>query len=350
MHSYNSMIFVTYSSTAYQTLQVSSGFVDSPSGRFAYEPYPLGNFSKPGFTGEVQRMRTLLEQNALEHLSPIDCINAYNVKYQSTYGSVLLVSDNESPVVHNTCVDWDCNPTFNSGWMCDIDSSAVPYDPQDRYQTLTVSYDPKSTDSSRCLLLAKELRNNASNWTPNFRGGLDNTLKTAYCLAERVDDECSVQSNPYVAIIILGLNLAKAIAMLVTSQKVTGRSLVTIGDGISSFLETPDQYTRGMCLASYRDFKRMHRKWNLVPKTYAPTRVWGFSAAGKKRWIGCIALYVLCVLLCQIHFELTENQIHLQSRICFLRNARLVNLALARCYSVRPRHIQWRRRELVCRR
>jgi hypothetical protein len=97
-----------------------------------------------------------------------------------------------------------------------------------------------------------------------------------------------------VAIIILALNLAKAIAVLVVSWKVSSRSLVTIGDGICSFLETPDQYTKGMCLASYHEIRRTKREWKSVPKTYTPTRIFCFSAAGKRRWLGCIALYVCC--------------------------------------------------------
>jgi hypothetical protein len=277
--SYNSMVFITYSSTAYWTLQVSSGFVNNASGVFTYEPHPL-NLSSPDFTNEVQRMRTLMEQNALERLSPIDCINAYNVKYQYKYGSVLLVSDNATAIVYDMCQERTlsgysiqsedyCKPTSTPSWICDA------------------SHDPQSVSSSDCYLDTKELHNEASNWKP-FEG----TVKTDYCLAERKNGHCSVQSSSHVAIIILTLNLVKAIAMFVVSWKVTNRSLITIGDGICSFLETPDQYTKGMCLASYHEIRKMKRKWRPVPKTYTPARIFYFSAAGKRRWIWCIALYV----------------------------------------------------------
>jgi hypothetical protein len=222
-------------------------------------------------------MRNLLGQNALERLSPVNCIDAYNVKYQSKYGSVLLVSDNATAIVYDLCQrhtfpgsslqpeDY-CKPTSNPGWICDA------------------NYYPSSFSYSDCNY---ELHVNASDWKP-FEG----TLKADYCLAERIDGHCSVQSNPHVAIIILALNLAKAIAMLVVSRKMISRSIVTIGDGISSFLETPDQYTKGMCLASYHEIKRMKREWRPVPRIYTPARVFCFSTAGKTRWIGCIALYV----------------------------------------------------------
>jgi hypothetical protein len=273
------MVFMTYSSTAYWTLQVSSGFVNNASGVFTYEPQPL-NLSLPDFPNEVQRMRTLLRQNALERLSPIDCINAYNVKYQSKYGSVLLVSSNATAIVYDMCQgrtipDYSlqpedyCKPTSNPNWICDA------------------NYRPQAVGSGDCLQETKELQSNASDWKP-----VEGTIKTDYCLVERKAGHCSVQSSSHVAIIILALNLTKAIAMLLVSWKATGRSLITIGDGICSFLETPDQYTKGMCLASYHEIRKMKKKWIPVPKTYTPARIFCFSAAGKRRWIWCIALYV----------------------------------------------------------
>lgn len=284
------MVFVTYSSTAYWTLQVSSGFVDGEALHFAYDPYPLAYKSQPAFTAEVQRMRTLLENNALERLGPISCIDAYNIKYQSTYGSVLLVSDNATAVVHNTChqpcLDDNtcpfadhCRPTFNSGWMCNS----------------VYGFVPQAVASGRCTLLTQELRNNASDWKPSI-DGLDGTLKTAYCLAERKEGRCSVHSSPHVAMIVLALNSTKAIAMLAVSRMISGRSLVTIGDAICSFLKTPDRYTKGLCLASRRDFKRMRGDWQSSPKTFARNRVRYFTTAGKTRWLGCIALYVFSIL------------------------------------------------------
>jgi hypothetical protein len=148
------MIFMTYTSTAYWTLQVSSGFVDNSSGDFAYGPQPL-NVSLPDFTNEVQRMKILLGQNALERLSHIDCMNAYNVKYQAKYGSVLLVSDDATAIVYDLCQGRTfpgfslqpedcCKPTSNPSWICDP------------------NYYPQSISSSDCLFETKELHNNAS--------------------------------------------------------------------------------------------------------------------------------------------------------------------------------------------
>ncbi|KAF2023167.1 hypothetical protein EK21DRAFT_119025 [Setomelanomma holmii] len=292
---YNSMIFFTSGSNAYWTLQVSAGFVDDRSGLFAYEPSPPNNVSQPAFTNEVQRMRTLLQRDALERLDPIDCINAYNVKYQSTYGSVLLVSDNTTATVYDTC-HWPrvndntsdsvldspvrgCGPTFNSGWMCNV-----------------YYYDSQATGSSGCVVLASELRNNASNWRPNTKASLDETMPTTYCLAERIHGRCSVQSSPHVAAIVLALNLVKAIAMLVVSRIVFDRSLVTIGDAMCSFLETPDQLTKGLCLASRRDFKRRLADWQHIPQPYTRTRIRCCSAVGKMRWVGCITLYTVSLV------------------------------------------------------
>jgi hypothetical protein len=94
-----------------------------------------------------------------------------------------------------------------------------------------------------------------------------------------------------VAVIVLALNLAKGIVMLVVSRRASNRALITIGDVISSFLETPDRYTEGLCAASYKDFKRMRESWGHAPKVYTRIPIRYFSAA-KIQWTMCIGLYV----------------------------------------------------------
>jgi hypothetical protein len=206
---------------------------------FTYELCSPANISRnqPDFINEVWRMRTLLQNGALELLEPIDCINTYNVKYQSKFGSVFLVSDSVTAMFYDTChwpqqcIDYncpveDCNnygpsycpvrnqcqPTFNPGWMC----NTGPW-----------GYSVEMTEFSSCTLFPEKLRNNASNWRLNTYGRLDSTITTAYCLAEKIDGRCYVQNSPHVAVIVLALNLAKGIVMLVVSRRASNRALIT---------------------------------------------------------------------------------------------------------------------------
>lgn len=284
------MLFVTYTTNTYWTIQVSNSLADNPTGPFEYQPYAnISNATDPDFVAEVQRMRTLLSEGALEVMQPAQCIDAYNVRYQTTYGSVLLVSDDSTPIVHDNChyecsqnrtcpvPVRSCGPAYDSGWMCDSDEG-------------------QWGEISECLVRAPQLRNNASSWKPSYRTNSSNQLNgeipTNYCLAEKKEGLCFVQGSPTIAIVVLVMTLAKAIAMILVVRCITADSFVTIGDAISSFLAMPDPYTRSMCLASYADFRKMRDHWDHTPKMYNPTRACCFNVTGRVRWIACVTWYV----------------------------------------------------------
>lgn len=293
------MIFITYSSNIYWPIQVSSAFVENQSSPFLYEPqFENVTSSNPAinntlfdreiiFDKEVGRLKTLLKQNSLERLETASCIDAYNVKYQTSYGSVLLVSANSSSTVHQECsrkCSFDCDGRrFQGGSVC----SSVN-DPT----WMCANAERLRGSVSSCLTQAQELRSNATHWIPNGNV-LDGTLSTSYCLAEKKEGLCILQTSPHMAIVVLALNLIKAITMLVVSRLHTRRSLVTIGDFIRSFLKTPDQYTKSMCLASFQDIRKVRKEWAMSPKSYAQTRVRCLAAGGKLQWTGGILLYVV---------------------------------------------------------
>ncbi|CAI6331874.1 unnamed protein product [Periconia digitata] len=290
--SYNSMIFMTDTTNEYWPIQVSSAFANNSSAPFSYDPSfeNAALFSEqrvlPGwrekftvqkqtFETEVERLRSLLEKHELERLEPMDCIRAFNVKYQTSYGSVLLVSNNSTSVVHNQC-DWVCldgmngcevcYPRYSSSWMCPGVEETL----------------------GGCLPFAQELLGNATRWKPG--DVLDGSLTTRYCLAERKEATCMLQTNPYVGIIVITMTLVKAVVMFLVSRQYTGCSLVTVGDAIRYFLETPDPYTTKMCLASYRDFQKMRKEWNLTPKKYTPTHFRCCLPGGRLQWASSIIL------------------------------------------------------------
>lgn len=90
---------------------------------------------------------------------------------------------------------------------------------------------------------------------------------------------------------VIAANVVKLSAMLVILCHYNQPTLLTLGDGVASFLERPDPATKQMCLWSKKNFRkraewRQKDRWNTVPKKYEPKLYpeWSGSAATKVRW------------------------------------------------------------------
>ena len=78
-----------------------------------------------------------------------------------------------------------------------------------------------------------------------------------YCLSENVPETCSYSGSVPILIVVIVCNALKVIVMLVAAFRLRGNSLITIGDAIESFLNQPDESTRGSCLLSKSDVRKM---------------------------------------------------------------------------------------------
>lgn len=74
-------------------------------------------------------------------------------------------------------------------------------------------------------------------------------------------------------------------------------------DAVVSFLETPDRYTRGMCVADDKVFKK--ENWGLStdtdtplpPRHLNPRRVFWRNAASKRSWLGCLSTTAIALII-----------------------------------------------------
>ena len=133
--------------------------------------------------------------------------------------------------------------------------------------------------------------------------------KIEQCWAERVSERCTLNFHLYFALIVIVANITKVVAMSLTFWRHKKSALMTIGDAVASFLNKPDESTRGVCLFSA---SMMHLRWewrtdgfktslqremtqktrldNLKPTSYKPERWrWGHSAS-VMRWVSCFTL------------------------------------------------------------
>lgn len=131
--------------------------------------------------------------------------------------------------------------------------------------------------------------------------------KVSRCLVqppESIDTRCRFEYSPPIMITVCVLNFVKALVMMFIwawrkrqdplHQDLLKEHIYTLGDAISSFMRTPEERTRDMCLATKHDF--IHRRtWkNLFVKQQpdpsresrpwaADPRFWMQAASGR-RW------------------------------------------------------------------
>ena len=132
----------------------------------------------------------------------------------------------------------DGNAGYNTSWMCNIRYNATACPPNQRV-------------------------NATRPWTPHG-------LNVDHCLSQLVDEHCKIQFSVLIMVVVLSCNFVKTVIMSLIAWKKPTEPLVTLGDAIASFLDEPDDTTRGNCLASKSGFRKMG-KWKEVVARWNPT-------------------------------------------------------------------------------
>lgn len=112
-----------------------------------------------------------------------------------------------------------------------------------------------------------------------------------YCLSEGIMDmseKCGLHLNSTIMFVVCAMNVVKCLSILftlLTSIRQTKQEyLVTIGDGIASFLMRVDPHTKGFCLQGWRYFEK--RSWLRNPVEWnGPQAIRKFRASSWTSWI-----------------------------------------------------------------
>ena len=241
-----------------------------------YQGYPINSEESPNYESMLKNFQ-FQNVSRIQTLSNSACIAAYGGSFVTNRGSVLAVSPNPDPPGNNSVLAIFFPPTIKLGdtggsWVCG--SSPLDFGPN-------------------CDVSAIEA--NASHW--KVEG-----YPIAYCLSQQVEEICRFEFSMQLLVAVILCNLIKAICMAFTIWQQKVPTLVTIGDAISSFLDSPDPTTIKNCMMSRADVVR--RKWGQKKrfpgdqtKTQGPLiKPWcrkqkrWFSSASAKRWMVCISL------------------------------------------------------------
>lgn len=123
-----------------------------------------------------------------------------------------------------------------------------------------VNSDPKTIQDHECI--SPDRAN-----TLLYRAHHENkTMHVTECLAFEGKNICQLFYNPMIAVIVIVATFVKVIAIFLAAHIHKSRStpLLTSGDAIASFLEDPDETTKGMCWALLNNIKK--KSWITCPK------------------------------------------------------------------------------------
>lgn len=107
------------------------------------------------------------------------------------------------------------------------------------------------------------------------------------CLLEQTGPPlCSLRYDKRLLLAVVVANIVKLSAMIGTLLHRKRPSLVTLGDGLASFLETPDPWTRDLALVKIDDIDTKSSSWPYGPRVYSEVQgksTWS-SGVSSKQW------------------------------------------------------------------
>ena len=222
------------------------------------------------FDTEFHSNRTLayFQQAAnWDNLTNEACIKVYMRDYVTDNTNVLAVTSalNDSSSIVNTTYPayvyrWD----DTTPWICGDNT----------YDSYTYTCDASA-------VLAE-----AAGWTINVDNGHLWAVPIQYCLSQPVEGHCTLQFSLWIITIVIMCNITKLACMIMLLLRQQAKPLVTLGDAVESFLETPDPTTENMCLADKSEFSAK-KPWSAASDSYEPRQLRWFASASWKRWLTC---------------------------------------------------------------
>ncbi|CAG8982487.1 hypothetical protein HYALB_00002267 [Hymenoscyphus albidus] len=128
------------------------------------------------------------------------------------------------------------------------------------------------------------------------------SLPLVSCLNQTLKQQsCKLEFSVPIIVVVMFCNLSKVLCMAFTLWYSKGTKLVTLGDAITSFLETPDSTTKDSCLMSKDDVQRGRWTRPKCPEKWVPITEKTFYAANARRFFIFYLIY-MC-LLSRFHFD-----------------------------------------------
>ncbi|PVH88666.1 hypothetical protein DL98DRAFT_580231 [Cadophora sp. DSE1049] len=260
---YNSVFYSRLAVTDVMWGVVTPAFID---GNYTYPP----ELSKTRYSYGPRKFIYDMRQDILswDKISPEDCWNAYSRRFLTARRSVVAVSsvyrDNGFEGPDSAVRDYDRRWAYEKGQTMRFLCNAVGCDIGERSKAQLSTVD--------------------------------------YCLSEPWPERCEFNFSPSLMTAVIVCNVIKILCLGLILWRHRTSTLVTTGDAIASFLDTPDPVTKSHCLLSRKDV--VSGKWlqsEATPVPYSKSNLRWHHAASTGRWWFCYGLSA-AVLITSIAF------------------------------------------------
>jgi len=225
--------------------------------------------------------------SSLTVLDNAQCLQAYDVGFQSAWSNLLVVVDGNasSPNWLDTITYTPLFTGPSPQWLCGV------------YFTFSNTIIPEANCDVGALL------EDPSNWhlpmliceyySPGGAclGAKPMDLPVKYCLAEPAQEHCSLEVLPELLLVVLVCNTLKIVLFCIVLRYRSFHPVAIIGDAISSFLESSDGTTVGLGPITAKDARKRgakclrHGSAEIRKQPWKSTRKgWG-RAATRAQWI-----------------------------------------------------------------
>ncbi|KAL4736185.1 hypothetical protein BDV11DRAFT_207832 [Aspergillus similis] len=274
---YNSTVYSTISANSYDVYIGNSSFTSLTPADVANVSIPRWNDTQH-FASAQRLVRMAAE---LERLTPEDCISTYKAIFLSKYSNVVLISD-----------------AFNGSTNMSATDTAIiyvntAYAPRAKEYTDTVPYQWICEDEMKYVYEDYNCADRVDSIKSRDEWVVEG-YKIDYCLAERTAEKCTLEYSLPLAIVVICVNFVKALLICLAPSLLGDKPLLTIGDGIGSFLRWPDETTEGNCLLT----REIPEEPEIKPLRYSamPKRRW--RSLSRARWVTCLLTYMASLAVC----------------------------------------------------
>lgn len=277
-NSYNSVVFMSLSAQTYAVIQFG------PEAKAAIENGSFdGSLNTTLFQESSAYLNGLFYSEAyqtgqLEELTLLECIDAYSTPFQAIRGNVFLVVDEGLMGVNEAVGTF---PVIERSGQCSAETSTKWIYQQFGSEASSCF----AQDGSRFL---PRLKADPTTWTP-FLG-----LPVKRCLSQPTGQKCTLKFSVHLAIIVIIFNIVKALTVLAGIFELQNDPMLTVGDAVASFLQTPDSSSKNMCLVSQADVHHAKQQWPELRQARAYTKkrfTWASSIKKSKRvmvWLSSV--------------------------------------------------------------
>lgn len=145
--------------------------------------------------------------------------------------------------------------------------------------------------SDECSLEVDSIKSKSDSWT------ISRERKVQYCLSEAAPGRCKLRIIPQIAILVVILNLAKAVIIFYTAFGIKEDPLMNMGDAVSSFLKEEDPTTRDMCLLGLDDTRKPNGIFQPGPREWHGRTFRWKDVTSKRRRITIVVLFTSILIL-----------------------------------------------------